>query len=120
MGPAINVFQCASCFRICAELAGVEPEHIEIEVVSDRLWVRGRREAPEPLQQHEYALSIARKPVRVIAMEIDHGQFEREIEIPSGLIRVESRPSGIMDCCGSTCHEKLTPESAYFAASQGV
>jgi len=82
--PAINVFQCASCFRICVELAGVEPEHIEIEVVSSRLWVRGHREAPEPLQQHEYALSIARKPVRVIAMEIDHGQFEREIEIPSG------------------------------------
>jgi HSP20 family molecular chaperone IbpA len=65
-------------------LAGVEPEHIEIEVVSGRLWVRGHREAPEPLQQHEYALSIARKAVRVIAMEIDHGQFEREIEIPSG------------------------------------
>jgi HSP20 family protein len=83
--PAINVFQCASCFRICVELAGLEPEQIEIEVASDRLWVRGRREAPEPLQQQqEYALSVARKPVRVIAMEIDHGQFEREIEIPSG------------------------------------
>jgi HSP20 family protein len=82
--PAINVFQCASCFRICVELAGVEPENIEIEVASGRLWVRGRREAPEPLQQPEYPLSIARKSVRVIAMEIDHGEFEREIEIPSG------------------------------------
>ena len=82
--PAINVFQCASCFRICVELAGVEPEQIEIDVASGRLWIRGRREAPEPLQQQEYAQSIARKPVRVIAMEIDHGQFEREVEIPSG------------------------------------
>ena len=82
--PAINAFQCASCFRICVELAGVEPEQIEIDVASDSLWIRGRREAPEPLQQQEYAQSIARKPVRVIAMEIDHGQFEREVEIPSG------------------------------------
>ena len=83
--PAVNVFQCATCFRICVELAGVEPEQIEIEVASGRLWIRGHREAPEPLQQQqEYGLSIVRKPVRVIAMEIDHGQFEREIEIPSG------------------------------------
>ena len=83
--PAINVFLCATCFRICVELAGVEPEHVEIEVASGRLWIRGRREAPEPLQQQqEYGLSLARKAVRAIAMEIDHGQFEREIEIPAG------------------------------------
>jgi HSP20 family protein len=82
--PSINVFQCASCFRICAELAGVDPEQIEIAVDSGRLWIRGRRQAPEPLQQQEFAFPTTRKPVRVIAMEIDHGQFEREIEVPSG------------------------------------
>jgi HSP20 family protein len=80
--PSINVFQCASCFRICAELAGVDPEQIEIAVASGRLWIRGNREAPEPLQQQEFALATNRKPVRVVAMEIDYGQFEREIEVP--------------------------------------
>jgi HSP20 family protein len=82
--PQINVFQCASCFRICVELAGVKPDHIEIEVGFGRLWIRGYREAPEPLQQLEAPLSTSRKPVRVVTMEIDHGRFEREVDIPPG------------------------------------
>jgi HSP20 family protein len=82
--PPINVFQCASCFRICVELAGVEPNQIEIDVELGRILIRGYREAPEPLQQQEMALSATRKPVRVVAMEINHGQFEREVEIPPG------------------------------------
>jgi HSP20 family protein len=82
--PPINVFQCASCFRICIELAGVQSDQIEVEVESNRIWIRGYREAPEPLQQQELPLSAARKAVRVITMEIDHGQFEREVEIPAG------------------------------------
>ena len=53
-----------------------------MEVESGRIWIRGYREAPEPLQQHELPLSATRKPVRVVTMEIDHGRFEREVEIP--------------------------------------
>jgi HSP20 family protein len=85
--PPINVFQCTSCFRICVELAGVQSEQIEVEVGLDRLWIRGYREAPEPLQQQEMSLSTTRKPVRVVTMEIDHGRFEREVEIPAGYDR---------------------------------
>jgi HSP20 family protein len=80
--PEINVFRCATCFRVCVELAGVDPDEIEITIAPDRIWVRGYRAAPEPIQQSELAYASTRKPVRVIAMEIDHGQFEREIEIP--------------------------------------
>jgi HSP20 family molecular chaperone IbpA len=80
--PDVNVFQCASCFRICVELAGVDPDQIEISIAADRLWIRGYRAAPEPLQQSELVYMSSRKPVRVIAMEINHGQFEREIEFP--------------------------------------
>jgi HSP20 family protein len=82
--PPINVFHCASCFRICVELAGIEPDQIEVEVGLGRLWIRGYREAPEPLQQQEIPLSTNRKPVRVVTMEIDHGRFEREVEVPRG------------------------------------
>jgi HSP20 family protein len=82
--PPINVFQCASCFRICVELAGVESSQIEVEVGLGRIWIRGNREAPEPLQQPEMSLATTRKAVRVVTMEIDHGQFEREVEIPPG------------------------------------
>jgi HSP20 family protein len=80
--PDVNIFQCASCFRICVELAGVDPDQIELTIGEYRLWIRGYRAAPEPLQQSEQTYSSSRKAVRVIAMEINHGQFEREIEIP--------------------------------------
>jgi len=80
--PEINVFQCATCFRICVELAGVDSDQVEITIAPERLWVRGYRPAPEPIQQKEMAYASSRKPVRVINMEIDHGEFEREVEIP--------------------------------------
>jgi HSP20 family protein len=82
--PEVNVFQCASCFRICVALAGVSDENVELEVGPGRLRISGHREAPEPLNQQEQAFAAARKPVRVIAMEIDHGKFERDLEIPDG------------------------------------
>ncbi|MBV8376728.1 MAG: Hsp20/alpha crystallin family protein [Verrucomicrobia bacterium] len=82
--PQLNVFQCASCFRICVELAGVESGQIEVEVGLDRLWIRGYRNPPEPLKQLDAPLAATRKPVRVVTMEIDHGRFEREVEIPEG------------------------------------
>ena len=109
--PPINVFQCASCFRICIELAGVDSDQIEVEVEMGRIWIRGYREAPEPLQQQEFAFSTTRKPVRVITMEIDHGRFERDVEIPPGYDQEESPPSGKTAFCGYSCHESLTPDS---------
>ena len=82
--PEVNVFQCASCFRICVALAGVRDENVAIEVGPGRLRISGHRDAPEPLVQQERAFAPARKPVRVVAMEIDHGNFERDLEIPDG------------------------------------
>ena len=65
-------------------MAGVEADQIEVEVGLDRIWIRGYREAPEPLQQLEMPFSTTRKPVRVVTMEINHGRFEREVEVPAG------------------------------------
>lgn len=79
--PTANVFECSSCFRICLELAGVDPEQIEIGIVPGRLRVRGQRVAPEPNQSAE-SVPGPRKSVRVLAMEIDYGRFEREFDIP--------------------------------------
>ena len=82
--PQVNVFQCPTSVRICVELAGVEQDNVEIEVYRGKVRIQGYREAPEPLHQQEAAFSTTPKPVRVIAMEIDHGRFAREVEIPPG------------------------------------
>ncbi|HEY0789896.1 MAG TPA: Hsp20/alpha crystallin family protein [Chthoniobacterales bacterium] len=80
--PAVNVFECDNCVRICFELAGVDPKRVEVDVSPGRLFVTGHRNPPEPSlrKTHEHAA-----PMRVLAMEIDYGPFAREISLPLDL-----------------------------------
>ena len=73
--PAINAYRCQDCILIAAELAGVDRSEISIAVEPRRVWLRGRRLPPEPSESDGPAL-------HVLAMEIDHGAFEREIMLP--------------------------------------
>lgn len=73
--PAINAYQCDKCLRVCVDLAGVDRAEIELEVAPGRLILRGNRTLPEPAD-------TANPAMQVLAMEIDHGAFEREIAIP--------------------------------------
>jgi HSP20 family protein len=82
--PAVNIFLCSSCLRICVELAGVDPEETEVRVTPGWLSVSGNRTAPEPSCGEEEETSVSQKAVRVLAMEISYGKFERSIEIPLG------------------------------------
>ena len=80
--PAVNLFQCYHCFRICVDLAGVEPADIELTVEPERLWIRGHRHPPEPQTSDDPNLMFPLKTVRLLAMEIDYGRFERAISLP--------------------------------------
>ena len=61
---------------VCLDLAGVHAASIEVEVLSGHtIRIRGRRRAPEP-DCKRY------KVLQVLALEIDHGQFQREIHLP--------------------------------------
>jgi HSP20 family protein len=70
--PSVNVFRCLNCIRVCVDLAGVDQALIEIDALPRRLLIRGRRSPPEPTGKEH-------KAVRVLALEIDCGPFEREI-----------------------------------------
>jgi HSP20 family protein len=80
--PAVNIFLCSSCLRICVELAGVDSEETKIHVSPGWLSISGSRTAPEPSCGDEEEISASQKAVRVLAMEISYGNFERSIEIP--------------------------------------
>jgi HSP20 family protein len=83
--PAVNIFLCPRCFRISADLAGVDPDEVELSVSNGRLLISGDRPAPEPPCGEE-EIEVARtKAVRVLAMEIDYGAFAREIVLPDGV-----------------------------------
>lgn len=74
--PAINAFRCGDQFIICAELAGVGPADLEVRAEARRLTIRGSRSLPEPTCDEPPAL-------HVLALEIDHGRFERTLGLPA-------------------------------------
>lgn len=86
--PAINAYRCRDTIVICAELAGVEKDRIEIHAEPRRVLLRGIRQAPEPGDCEGPA-------TQVLALEIDQGPFEREITLPLEIdpdqVRAEQR-----------------------------
>ena len=86
--PAINVFGCRKHIVVCVELAGVKKDSIQIEAESRRVLIQGYREAPEP-EDCDGPL------MQVLALEIDHGRFQREISLPVNVdpdgVRAEHR-----------------------------
>lgn len=74
--PDINAYSCEQCVRICVDLAGVDKSHIDLTVEPRRVLIRGTRQLPEPT--HEEGLAV-----RLLAMEIDYGPFEREVLLPN-------------------------------------
>lgn len=71
--PALNVYETNSEYSVCADLPGVDPKAIAVEIKEGRLRIAGRREVPQPSSQ--------RSGIHV--MEIDHGPFLREIDMPN-------------------------------------
>ncbi|MEX2210304.1 MAG: Hsp20/alpha crystallin family protein [Gaiellaceae bacterium] len=68
--PAVDAYYCAEppCVTVVVELAGVEPEDVQIDAAPRALVVRGVRRRP-------------RVPGRYQAMELDYGPFERTIHV---------------------------------------
>ena len=76
--PSVNLYETGGAYLVCVDLAGVDKEKIDIEVADSRLRLRGARAVPS------FAPNPGETPekVRVHLMEIDHGGFSREVEIP--------------------------------------
>lgn len=76
--PSVNLYETATAYLVCVDLAGVDKEKIDVEVVDSRLKLRGARAVPS------FSPDPGEPPakVRVHLMEIDHGAFSREVEIP--------------------------------------
>ena len=88
--PNVNLYETEAQYMVCVDLAGVDKEKIDVELVDHRLTVRGAREVPSydeatPDQAAHNAADRGRLKVHV--MEIDHGWFLREVEIPEDAAR---------------------------------
>ncbi len=72
--PTVNIYETRVCYRICVELAGVEPESISVECLDpQRVCLAGQRARPVAPEPDE--------PFSVELLEIDEGPFHREIEL---------------------------------------
>jgi HSP20 family protein len=90
--PNVNLYETQNSYFVCIDLAGVDKEKIDVEVADQRLMLRGARAVPTPEcleiegASGEHAGTAAEPPVKrakLHLMEIDHGQFSREVELPA-------------------------------------
>ena len=81
--PAINVYRCEKCTRVCVDLAGVARADIDLQVEPKRIVIRGRREAPDGSDANGRAANG--RAVQMLIMEIDYGPFERTIDLPDAI-----------------------------------
>lgn len=79
--PSANLYETDSAYLVCVDLAGVDRNKIDITVVDQRLTLRGHRPAPVPEQAE------SKGTLRVHLMEIDHGAFSRDVELPADVDR---------------------------------
>lgn len=100
--PNVNLYETAGSYLVCVDLAGVEKDKIDVEVVEQRLKLRGARAVPSFEEDTEAAAAPSpqaaagaagtggtgepdphqARRVRIHLMEIDHGPFSREVELP--------------------------------------
>ena len=84
--PQVNVYQFERRLEVCVDLAGLEPSKIDVHIEPGRLVIRGVRPTPDPRRNPD-------EPMRLDAMEIDHGAFSRVLRVPDqvDIARVESQ-----------------------------
>lgn len=83
--PAINLYHLHRRLELSVDLAGLDPNSVQVRVEQDRVVLRGYRSAPDPRQGDE--------PMRILTMEINHGPFCRVVELPEqvDLARVKTQ-----------------------------
>ncbi len=72
--PAINFYEGEKYYCVVVELAGVDPEKIDLKVDNGVLTICGERATPGLPEDH--------RAVRLLMMEIDHGNFSRAVKLP--------------------------------------
>lgn len=79
--PSVNLYETEEGYQICVDLAGVDKEKIDVEIAGQRLKLRGNRSVPVHSEAAEGKEGDGSRP-RVHLMEIDHGAFCREVDLP--------------------------------------
>jgi HSP20 family protein len=86
--PNVNLYETETAYLVCVDLAGVDKEKISVLVADQKLTLRGTRHVPTPPADEPVEPPTLPHPqrLRVHVMEIDHGPFCREVELPADVV----------------------------------
>jgi HSP20 family protein len=83
--PNVNLYETDDAYLVCVDLAGVDKEKIDLELIENRLTLHGVRQVPSydsPPPEGAASGAQTSPKIRVHVMEIDHGSFLRVVELP--------------------------------------
>lgn len=81
--PNVNLYENDASYVVCVDLAGVIKEEIDLQVTGQTLTLKGSRQVPVQQRDGPPPTDAPAAPrYRVHLMEIDHGQFVREVDLP--------------------------------------
>jgi HSP20 family protein len=89
--PLVDLFETPDMVVALVELAGVDQEQLDVVVEGTVLTVRGRREQATDQRPSSYHI-----------MEINHGPFERAIQLPTRVDGEQTRArmhEGMLEIC---------------------
>ncbi len=72
--PSLNVSETEGAYEISAELPGLKPEEVNVELKDGNLWISGKKE-----EEHE------EKGKTFHRIERRYGEFRRMVELPSAV-----------------------------------
>jgi|SRR5687768_18580442 len=83
--PQVNLYENDTAYLVCVDLSGVDKDKIELTVAEGTLKLRGHRAVPAPSGMgggEGFDADGGSGRVRIHLMEIDYGQFCREVQLP--------------------------------------
>jgi len=80
--PNVNLYETETSYIVCVDLAGIEKDKLEITVDHHALKLKGHRAVPISMDG-----DIPNQRLRVHLMEIDHGSFSRDVELPHDVVQ---------------------------------
>ncbi len=78
--PSVNVFDAGDAFVVKAEVPGVDPKDVQLEVEDDTLVIRGQRSFSEPSRDAAFH-----------RRERGQGQFRRVVRVPGRVAADEAK-----------------------------
>lgn len=86
--PRMNMYETDAHLIICLDLAGMDPDDIELRLSGGTLQIEGIRS--RPIFPDELADTLPVDQVSVHTMEIDSGKFCRGVQLPAEIITEET------------------------------